>query len=99
MSSIGSGISQRRSTTRMRARSSASSAEARRRIRTPLQNVNTVRRWVAGFLHGLATKAAPTERLEILNINGDPGLGICDGDELDPSGHHPRAGKATPHQT
>ena len=50
---------------------------------------------MARFLRGLATKAAPTERLEILNINGDPGLGICDGDELDPSGHHPRAGKAT----
>jgi hypothetical protein len=27
------------------------------------------------FLRGLATKAAPTERLEILNINRDPGLG------------------------
>ena len=30
----------------------------------------------------MATKAAPTERLEILNINGDPRLGIFDGDEL-----------------
>jgi hypothetical protein len=30
----------------------------------------------------MATKAAPTERLEILNINRDPGLGIFDGDKL-----------------
>ena len=37
---------------------------------------------MARFLRGLTTKAAPTERLEILNINGDRGLGIFDGDEL-----------------
>ena len=64
---------------------------------------------MARFLRGLTTKAAPTERLEILNINGDPGLASSTGDEPTgvvtfttsdpphhPSRHHPRAGKATP---
>jgi RNA polymerase sigma-70 factor, ECF subfamily len=37
---------------------------------------------VARFLRGVATKISPNERLQILSVNGEPGLGIFAGEEL-----------------
>jgi RNA polymerase sigma-70 factor, ECF subfamily len=50
--------------------------------------VNAARHPVVGadrvtrFLYGIATLMAPTEHVELVSVNGEPGIGVFDGDRL-----------------